>query len=220
MYVLAMSTIAEFRIPAADLVLADSFDRLSDLSVQLESSISRTVPSLWIAGAGAEAVTDALTADASVAAAELLIETPDRLLYDVEPSTATRTRFDRLLEADATVLDATGRSGWWQLEMRFPDRNALADTHDRLDEAGTAVEIVRVSQLGGGPTAHPRLTPEQREALVAAFEHGYFEIPRRTSMEELAAELGISHQALSERLRRAYETLVDAELQPAGEHAP
>ncbi|WP_247729207.1 helix-turn-helix domain-containing protein [Halovivax limisalsi] len=215
-----MSTIAEFRIPATDLALADAFDRIPDLTVQLESSISRTVPSMWIAGDEPPAVSEALAADDSVAGAELLIETPERLLYDVEPTPETRTRFDRLLEADATVLDATGRSGWWQLEMRFPDRNALAATHDRLDEAGTAIEIVRVSQLGGRPTAHPRLTPEQREALVAAFEHGYFEIPRRTSMEELADELGISHQALSERLRRAYETLVDAELQPAGEYAP
>ncbi len=38
-------------------------------------------------------------------------------------------------------------------------------------------------------------------------------------MEELAAELGISHQALSERFRRAYETLVDEELQPTGERS-
>ncbi|WP_290816828.1 helix-turn-helix domain-containing protein [Halovivax sp.] len=211
-----MSTIAEFRVPADDLALSAAFDRLPEMVVQLESSISRTVPSLWIAGGDPAEVGAALAADPSVDDAELLIETVDRLLYDVTPAPATRRRFDRLLEADATVLDITGKNGWWHLEMRFPERDALATTHDRLDENGASVEVVRVAKLGGRPgTGHPRLTPEQREALVAAFEHGYFEIPRRTSMEELAAELGISHQALSERLRRAYETLVDAELQPA-----
>jgi len=33
-----------------------------------------------------------------------------------------------------------------------------------------------------------RLTPEQQEALEAALEYGYFEIPRGVSMEELAEE--------------------------------
>ena len=212
-----MSTIAEFRLPADDLALADAFGRLPELTVQFESSISRSVPSMWIAGAAANDVSAALAADDSVANAELLIETDDRLLYDVEPTPETRDRIDRLMNANATLLDATGQSSWWHLELRFPDRSALADTHDRFEEAGSTIEVVRVTQLQGRPGVHPRLTPEQREALVAAFEHGYFEIPRRTSMEELAEELGISHQALSERLRRAYETLVDAELQPARE---
>lgn len=210
-----MSTIAEFRVPAADLALSDAFERLPELVVQLESSISRTVPSLWIAGGPPSEVATALAADPSVENAELLIEADDRFLYDVTPAERARQQFDRLLESNATVLDATGRAGWWHLEMRFPDRSALAQTHDRLDENGTRIEVVRVARLGGKPEAHSRLTPEQREALIAAHEHGYFEIPRRTSMEELAETLGISHQALSERLRRAYETLVDAELQPA-----
>ena len=49
-------------------------------------------------------------------------------------------------------------------------------------------------------------------ALVAAFEAGYYNIPRDVTLEELADELGISHQALSERFRRAYEGLITAEL--------
>nr|WP_222863711.1 helix-turn-helix domain-containing protein [Natronococcus pandeyae] len=48
--------------------------------------------------------------------------------------------------------------------------------------------------------------------MACAVRHGYFEIPRRISLEELAAELGVTHQALSERLRRASDTLAAAEL--------
>lgn len=55
------------------------------------------------------------------------------------------------------------------------------------------------------------LTSEQYEALTEAIQYGYFEIPRDISLVELAAELDISHQALSERLRRAYRTLISEE---------
>ncbi|WP_394349503.1 helix-turn-helix domain-containing protein [Natronococcus pandeyae] len=61
-------------------------------------------------------------------------------------------------------------------------------------------------------TGRRGLTTPQREALACAVRHGYFEIPRRISLEELAAELGVTHQALSERLRRASDTLAAAEL--------
>ena len=58
----------------------------------------------------------------------------------------------------------------------------------------------------------PELSSDQHEALVAAFETGYYDIPRDVTLEELADQLGISHQALSERFRRAYEGLITAEL--------
>ena len=53
------------------------------------------------------------------------------------------------------------------------------------------------------------VTSKQREALMAAFEDGFYDVPRQT-MEELAdfAWLGVSHQTLSKRLRRAHDKLV------------
>lgn len=74
------------------------------------------------------------------------------------------------------------------------------------------MNVVRLQDTTDVTSQQLGLTPEQYETLVAAVEHGYFEIPREVSMQDLAEELGVSHQALSERLRRAYETLVTAEL--------
>ena len=212
-----MSTIAEFRVPASDLLLAEAFERLPGLVVRLESSISKSMPSLWISGADHEEIAAAFDDDPTVASYELLVETSDRLLYDFTCTPNSRRVCDDLLEEGGSLLEATGSEGSWHVKMRFADRTGLSRTHDRLDEAGARIEIVRVAELTDDASGHPRLTPEQREALSAAFEHGYFEIPRQISMEELAAKLDISHQALSERLRRAYETLVDDELQPAGD---
>ena len=47
---------------------------------------------------------------------------------------------------------------------------------------------------------------------MKAFEAGYYNIPRSISAEELATDLGISHQALSARFRRAHSQLVESEL--------
>ncbi len=62
------------------------------------------------------------------------------------------------------------------------------------------------------------LTEKQRHTLEVALELGYFETPRDITLKELAAELDITHQALSERLRRATAALATAALRnPGGE---
>jgi hypothetical protein len=52
------------------------------------------------------------------------------------------------------------------------------------------------------------LTAEQSEALVVAVDHGYFDVPRGATMDDLATEPGVSRQAIPERLRRAHEPLI------------
>jgi predicted DNA binding protein len=51
------------------------------------------------------------------------------------------------------------------------------------------------------------LTPAQEACLRTALEMGYFAIPRETSSESVAEELGISKSAFLERLRRAEAAL-------------
>lgn len=53
------------------------------------------------------------------------------------------------------------------------------------------------------------LTEKQVDTLVLALQHGYFDVPRDTQAQEVADELGISYQALSERLHRATSRLVE-----------
>nr|WP_255473553.1 helix-turn-helix domain-containing protein [Halogeometricum sp. CBA1124] len=51
------------------------------------------------------------------------------------------------------------------------------------------------------------MTDLQRETLALAIRRGYFEVPRSATLSDLAAELGVSKQAVSERLRRALALL-------------
>ncbi|EFW93068.1 DNA binding domain-containing protein [Haladaptatus paucihalophilus DX253] len=52
-------------------------------------------------------------------------------------------------------------------------------------------------------------TEQQHETLRSAMDRGYYEIPRRMTTTDLAEELGVSHQAVSERLRRGHRCLVE-----------
>ena len=73
------------------------------------------------------------------------------------------------------------------------------------------VKLERVSPLGEeGETAVEtrwNLTPPQARALETAYELGYFDVPKRVTAADVAAELGISKTAFLERLRRGQSAL-------------
>ncbi|AEH37134.1 helix-turn-helix domain-containing protein [Halopiger xanaduensis] len=63
------------------------------------------------------------------------------------------------------------------------------------------------------------VTPKQWEALELAGELGYFDRPRRVDLETLATVLSISKSAVSQRLRAAESTLIQAVVEAARESA-
>ncbi|WP_227379031.1 helix-turn-helix domain-containing protein [Haladaptatus halobius] len=63
------------------------------------------------------------------------------------------------------------------------------------------VETARRAQFG--------LTESQHETFVEAYERGYYTIPRKIDGGDLAAGLDISHQVLSERLRRGVRNFIE-----------
>ena len=83
-----------------------------------------------------------------------------------------------------------------------------------LEAAGetVGVRLGRISPLRaeGEDSVDSRwdLTPAQAEAMKAAYEMGYFEVPRGASSEAVAAELGVSKSAFLERLRRGERALL------------
>ncbi|HUR69413.1 MAG TPA: helix-turn-helix domain-containing protein [Candidatus Thermoplasmatota archaeon] len=70
----------------------------------------------------------------------------------------------------------------------------------RLEAAGHAAEVREVAPTIPQP---PLLTPSQDEAIRVAVASGYYDIPRRLNLQQLAQKLGITSASLSERLRRA-----------------
>ena len=56
------------------------------------------------------------------------------------------------------------------------------------------------------------LTQRQNEIINLAYQNGYFDIPRSTSLSEFAKDLHISKSALSETLRRIFKKLANSYL--------
>lgn len=53
------------------------------------------------------------------------------------------------------------------------------------------------------------LTQKQAESFVLAYESGYYNIPRNSSIEDLSKKAGIKRVAMGERLRRAEKRIFD-----------
>lgn len=193
-----MTTIAQLRLSGEGVACRGAFERCPGLECELEPVVAGGI-GLRVTGAEPGAVETALAAG------------EDRSLYDVGFAGAFDGLFEAVADHGGTVLGATGGEAAWTVRLRVARREDVRGIHARLTEREFDCEVLRLSDPTpeGGPSG---LTDEQHEALVAGVEGGYFEIPRRVSLAELAEEFGISHQALSERFRRAYRTLVSSRL--------
>lgn len=86
----------------------------------------------------------------------------------------------------------------------------LQGTLDGLPDS-VAVKIDEISPFPSA-RAHPgtALSDRQREALETALEMGYYDSPRATTHEEIAAELGCAPNTASEHLQKGEAKLVQA----------
>ncbi|MCU4741023.1 helix-turn-helix domain-containing protein [Halobacteria archaeon AArc-m2/3/4] len=207
-----MATIAAFRLPATDTALGSTLEAHPSLTGELERVVESDRSGIWLTGPNRSEIEDALADDPSVDDYEHVTTNDERWLYDIAFTDEVCAIVDLFVAPQGTLLSAKAANGTWVLRVRYPDREHLSEAYERLRERDLAVEVGKIYDLTEHSSVEIGLTPHQYESIVAAVEHGYFEIPRRISMQELAVELDISHQALSERLRRAYGTLASVEL--------
>jgi predicted DNA binding protein len=99
------------------------------------------------------------------------------------------------------------RYTWRIFHSEGADIHGFLDTLHTKVPAAIEVEIVRFTGLTRPTTTFTAtedlLPPEQREALAAAVEHGYYETPREIDLGELAEKLDVPRSTLTYRVRRA-----------------
>jgi predicted DNA binding protein len=216
-----MSIIAEFRLSDAPLVLRPSVRAAPGMTLRREWSFAQEdsdpVMFVWASGGDFEAFEGALPDDPTIREHERIDDEGDERLYRVVIDRGVSTNpapIDRATGASRLSIETSVDGA--VLEVRLPDREVLQEYVRLLREEGFTVELLR---------AHPASQPEDRfglsakqaEALETAHENGYFEVPRETNLGTLADELGVSEQALSERIRRGLSTVLD---ETVGENEP
>lgn len=174
----------------------------------VESGGETTLPLLWAFGAPQEELTAALDADPDVVTASPVASFEDRRLYRVEWEADVRHLLRMLTHGRATMLDLTGGDRRWTFRLISPSRAAFATTKAFCEAHNLPFRVESIREFEGVPAGRYGLTPEQYEVLSAACECGYFRVPRECTLDELGERLDLSHQAVSERLRRGHRTLV------------
>ena len=196
-------------------LLGDSFGTVPDASGQLVD-IGRLDGATYrllvrVPLADGEALETAFGEDETVVAWTNLASGRGDHLYRV------RVGADRLavrayrhaLRLDGYLIGARVDAAGWDFRLLFPDRTAVSAFAHRCTGDGMEPTVRAISDAGGshvGPAYD--LTTVQAETLRAAVECGYFDVPRRATLETLADGLDVSKQAVSERLRRGLRSLL------------
>lgn len=208
-----MSTIVEAEVPAPEFALGATLAQVPDVEFDIERvaahSASHVVPYVWAEGVEGETLEDALADDESVAEVDLLTSVDGKRMYRMDWVGRIELAVHVLTEEDGTIIDAHGRSRTWLLRILFPGREEVSKTVDFAADHGLTFDIRSINGMEKNRSGRFGLTEQQYEAITAALERGYYEIPRDATAEDLAGEIGISRQAFAERLRRGHKTLAE-----------
>lgn len=208
-----MGFITEYTITSP--VLAETHRRVPDMVLKMEDlqilEGDRAKYIFWAEGGDFEEFEDSLAADPTVEAFVTLTEIADRRLYRVNFASEVREKmtYPEASEFDIVFLGARSTNEGVHFRAQVPTRRVLNEFRQRCLEKDLQFRLDSIYQEdGSGANGQYGLTDAQREALLLAYERGYFGVTRDASLEEIAGELSISRQALAGRLRRGHERLI------------
>lgn len=211
-----MATVAAFTVAADEFPLGTVFEDLPGVTVELERVVPTSdsiVPYFWVRNAGGNDVVASFRAHPGAGDVELVDSVGDEHLLRCTWDPANVGMLLAIEETGVTLLSGVGNSEQWTFEVRGDDREAVARFQAYCLEHDVPITLTSLHRLTpsdrGGVDG---LTDPQREALLLAYERGYFDTPRRVTLEELAAELDITRQSFAARLRRGHQTLIDVAL--------
>ena len=223
-----MGIFGEFRVPPQALALSETFETEPETVVQIDRVVASDMKSLTqyfiVSGVSNAAFEAAASSDESINSLQQIL--------DGDPGTMYRARWGESVESlvqvytkeGTSILKARGTADGWVLRIRFDDHALIGEFTSHLRDQGFSFDLIRLHEMSYTQTGSQfGLTPKQHEALVTAWQMGFFELPRETSMEAVADELGIRPQSLSDRLRRAQNILIGDTLRvvlPVGRDGP
>lgn len=214
-----MSIFAEFSLPVTAFPPSGRLKTTPNVTAELE----RVVPTgsvthyLWFVGDEYDTAIENLRGDPNIESMQTLDELDGRALVRIHWERLETPLFELIEENGGWLVDATGTAEGWSVALRFPTQDALARFYENCRQRGITLELRSINESGfGNRDLDYGLTQAQRETVEAAFESGYFDVPRQTTLSDLAENLGVSEQAVSERLRRGLMKFLTATLR-AGE---
>ena len=207
---------ARFSVRPAEFALESALAAAPDVTLEADRtaahSTSFVMPCFWATDGDLDVFEEALAADPTVEEVVTSESFDGERFYHVQWTDEVNEHVDTIIDHEGAILDARVLGRDWLLQIRFASRDQFETFRERVAEESGAYDLLDISatagphQKEGGPTA------AQRDALVAAVDSGYYDIPRAATVEDVAADLDVSDQAVSERLRRGVKNLVTSVL--------
>lgn len=208
-----MATLATFSLPAEEYPLGALFEDDPETVIELDRIVPTDqglVPYFWVQSAVETGdIRRTLEANPAIERVEIVDSVAGRSLVRVEWRTDASGLLDAIAECDVALLSGVCRSSGCSFEIRADRHEILARFQRRCLDDGLTVtlrNLQSVSEVTVGTEFN--LTRSQREALVLAYERGYFRSPREVTLADLGSELGITGQSVGSRIRRGVHRLV------------
>jgi predicted DNA binding protein len=196
-----------------DLALTHTIQALPDGKIGVVSDVGTDPRNdahyFWIEASDFDVVEEALSADPTVADWSGIVQKEDRRTYRITYSDEAKLLTPTVGDLGGLTVDSETYADGWVLTLQLPDHATLYELNTFVHESGMHLDILELEH--SAEVADRRdygLTEFQREALLAAYVHGYYDDPRETTLEGLTEYLDITPTAVSGRLKRGSAQLI------------
>ena len=211
-----MATEATFTVPADEFPLGTVFTELPRATVRLERVVPGhevVIPYFWVRGAHSDDIVAAFSDHPGVRNIRLVDSVKDEYLLRAEWVAEYEGVLSTLAETQVPLTEAVGTTEQWTFEIRGDNRSDIAEFQSRCRGHDIPITLTALHSLTPVETgSETAITDAQLEALLLAYERGYFNSPRDVTMADLGEELDISQQAVASRLRRGIRRILGSTL--------
>lgn len=204
--------IVELTAPLGSLQLFDTaLQDGSRVAFEQQAAVAgSSTPSLRMPVWDEDSVREQLERSTAIDELRVVSESDDERLVTFEWDSPPPPLLATVADVDASVLSAVAVENTWRFRLRVPDQqdnaSRLFEVHEDSDNVVTVDQVRQDESASRDPV--DSLTRPQREALERAIDGGYFQVPRNSTIADLAADLDISDTAVSQRLRRGLSTVI------------
>ncbi|SDY27625.1 helix-turn-helix domain-containing protein [Halobellus clavatus] len=212
-----MPIIAKVYFSHPDMALANVISSFPDTNIRVLQEVSTDPVSdnsfFVVETEQTEALERELSADHTVEEAQRVSSYEDWPVYSIRFTPETLLLGSVVTEQNGFALDAYQYEGGWIERWQLPDRESLQSVWEYANDQSFDFDIHKVYQISeSNGQDDTTITDKQRTALLYAYDNGYFEKPRGTTLEEIADALDISTTAASGRIYRGMKNLIESSM--------
>lgn len=192
-------------------ILNDGSDALVNLTKFVPTGKS-FIPYFWVETEDVAAFEKSVRADDRVDSLTALDTSQNRTLYKIEWAGETDGFISAVAAHDLLIKGARGTEERWRFRLHGFDRENFASFQQTVLDEGIPLHVHRIWNPKSPDDNPYGLTETQRKTLELAFNEGYFDVPKNTSLDDLGEKLDVSRQSVSRRVRQGVRNLLDTTL--------